>query len=731
MPFQPNVNDRFQIDGIIYRSAEHPHAPGSPYSREGRHGIVYQLIAANREKKALKLWKPPYRELAKAGLSGGWDAAASLAGLAVCRRTILNPQQHKELLKRYPDLRYAALMPWIPGPTWMEIINVKTAFTPGQSFRFAAGLADISAGMEERGLAHCNLSAANLILSGLVNLEDDLPLSLVDVEQMYGPDFSVPAVLPGDQQGYAHRTGGAGLWSPAADRFAGAVLLAEILAWCDSRIRQAAENGSFFTPGELQRDCHRYRLLFQVLRERWGSNIAALFKRAWRSDLPDQCPAFGEWQLALPSQPQFVIGSVFDVTRETTLQNSIFLTDQVSVEELILAARVGEKQKDRETALKYYRQARALLQDGSGVAAELDDLIEQLESQGDGTPESEMKKKALPHVPDKTPIVPVFPPVLPSWSSPRLPKIRLSMALFAVALATGFILYLSKPFHGNAGTYRQNQASRLYHGADPNPPSLPLQKIAIPMAHVPGAPQFPCGLDDKGVCTAVSYSYWIGKTEVTYGQWQAVYQWAMNHDFRFVHAGQPGSVDSGRADHPVTSISWRDAMVWCNALTEYYNTRYDAKLEYAYWYDDTVVRAAPEDQMCDNVSVRPGAKGFRLPTSMEWELAARYIDGKHWTPGNYASGASRPYDNEATAEAVAWYGEATHAAGSKQPNALGIYDMSENVWEWCFDKFSGSGRVIRGGNWSSNNNSQPVGNYVIGNPAFSISFLGFRVLRTE
>jgi formylglycine-generating enzyme required for sulfatase activity len=106
---------------------------------------------------------------------------------------------------------------------------------------------------------------------------------------------------------------------------------------------------------------------------------------------------------------------------------------------------------------------------------------------------------------------------------------------------------------------------------------------------------------------------------------------------------------------------------------------------------------------------------FRLPTETEWEYAAR--GGPHWADGYRYSGSD-------DIDAVAWYdrrhGDHTQPVARKQPNQLGIYDMSGNVWEWCQDVFSrdvsaiptdgtahsgpGDERVLRGGcfhNWAA------------------------------
>jgi formylglycine-generating enzyme required for sulfatase activity len=104
--------------------------------------------------------------------------------------------------------------------------------------------------------------------------------------------------------------------------------------------------------------------------------------------------------------------------------------------------------------------------------------------------------------------------------------------------------------------------------------------LDLPMVRVPGAARFPTGMDDKGSCATVNYPYYMVKTEVTYWQWKTVYDWAVEHGYRFANLGGRGGYRasgcydvyiSGHEDHPVTCVSWRDCMVWCNALTEYSN----------------------------------------------------------------------------------------------------------------------------------------------------------------
>ena len=153
-------------------------------------------------------------------------------------------------------------------------------------------------------------------------------------------------------------------------------------------------------------------------------------------------------------------------------------------------------------------------------------------------------------------------------------------------------------------------------------------------------------------------SYYIGETEVTQALWKAVMGW------------NPSSFKGD--DLPVEMVSWDDCQTFIsklNALT---------------------------------------GKNFRLPTEAEWEFAAR---GGNQSRHTQYSGSSRIDD-------VAWYednsGNKTHPVKTKQPNELGIYDMTGNVCEWCQDwhgdyssyaqtnptgASSGSCRVYRGGSW--------------------------------
>src|SRR5437867_2693336 len=142
MAFQLEVNQEIVLGGVPYRVAEHPVAPGVPYGQEGRQAIVYKLVA-DEHNMALKVLKPRFRVPGMVGLSRRLASFANLPGLQVCQRTVLNPQTYAAVLREHPDLLYGVLMPWVEGPTWMEVVLNKEELTPEQSLALSRSLAGV------------------------------------------------------------------------------------------------------------------------------------------------------------------------------------------------------------------------------------------------------------------------------------------------------------------------------------------------------------------------------------------------------------------------------------------------------------------------------------------------------------------------------------------------------------------------------------------------------------
>lgn len=302
MSFDPSPKQELFIEGTCYQIAEHPAAPGIAYGQEGRAAIVYKLETKNQP-HALKVFKSRFRVPTLASLAGKLAPFSSMPGLTVCRRSVLTPERHTPLLRQFPDLTYSVLMPWIEGPTWLQVVQERDEISPEQSLSLAQAFARILSGMEQRGIAHCDLSGANLIVPALepdAETSSYSTIELVDVEQLFAPGLDHPGVVPSGSAGYAHRAVSQGTWENAADRYAGAVLLAEMLGWCLPQVREAAWGESFFDPAEMQRPSRRFDLLRQALGSNWGNDVAHLFEQTWSSELLADCPTLGEWLVAIP-----------------------------------------------------------------------------------------------------------------------------------------------------------------------------------------------------------------------------------------------------------------------------------------------------------------------------------------------------------------------------------------------------------------------------------------------
>jgi formylglycine-generating enzyme required for sulfatase activity len=207
----------------------------------------------------------------------------------------------------------------------------------------------------------------------------------------------------------------------------------------------------------------------------------------------------------------------------------------------------------------------------------------------------------------------------------------------------------------------------------------------------------------------------IAKYETTYELWYEVWVWAYGNgyhiaDGRAGHDGSLGMPPSGDRLEPVTGINWRAAVVWCNAYSER-----DGK-EPVYYTDSTYTTVLRDSSTgaADTAVMKPGARGYRLPTEAQWEYAARG-GGTSFTTVPFAY----TYAGSDTVDDVAVYNTgATANVESKAPNTLGLYDMSGNVQEWCWDWYespfstmgmvadptgavSGADRVLRGGSYGS------------------------------
>lgn len=296
--FDPKIGEVIQIFGEKYTFQRHPKTViEMTFKQEGRRAIVYQIKRHDNNLFALKVFKSRFRVPSLKDSSEHLKNLESFEGLRAAKRRILI--QPEPIIEQHSELEYAMLMPWIKGKTWNDILlgaqQSGASLEKSTAISLCSQFLRVMEGLEKVGIAHTDVAPGNVVIG-----DQKIDVQLLDLEDLYLPGIQTPPRGTHNigASGYNHHSG-ASYWRPEGDRYATAIMAAEMLVLSNPQLaRQVSEVGYFTAQHRTSEAASRFSQAERWLRD-IAPEFATVFRRAWEANTLDECPPIYELHHAI------------------------------------------------------------------------------------------------------------------------------------------------------------------------------------------------------------------------------------------------------------------------------------------------------------------------------------------------------------------------------------------------------------------------------------------------
>jgi hypothetical protein len=301
--FDPGIGEPLSLFGETFTFQPHPAAPAIRYSAEASRATVYQVASIKSgELFALKVFRQRFRDPGLVEVQKRLERLGSLPGLSAARRRVVLPSE--PAASDFPELQFAMLMPWIQGTTWFDLLIAARDRGYHLPLREAIRLCEqfllIVRELEQRKAAHADISPGNVVVDAA-----RFQIELLDLEELYLPGVQPPVAPILGSTGYRHPSAAAsgGAWREEGDRYASAVMAAEILVLANPALARLAADEGYFAE-DRDSDLGRDRF---ARAEPWLHKVAPefleVFRQSWTAPSLAECPPLWKLHSALLKAP--------------------------------------------------------------------------------------------------------------------------------------------------------------------------------------------------------------------------------------------------------------------------------------------------------------------------------------------------------------------------------------------------------------------------------------------